>query len=251
MTAASELPATQADSGGNFDCLDVPAPRGVMRARAYLVDRIKRAAIRRLHRSASGECWILLVSLSSEESSECVLMRENWDGRQPPDWLAERINRHLNDELHHAEAFAAALRARGAAVPERRELDWLHRRKIRQWRQLAQRYTPHFGQGVFVPVYAIALCAEQMAMRVLARHCSTLGDAHPLHPLFARVLADETRHVALCADTLRRLVAPAETARLAALLDEVRAIEASFGVSGALAMYCAGWLHSLRSRPPA
>lgn len=85
-------------------------------------------------------------------------------------------------------------------------------------------------------------------MRVLARHCATIGDAHPLYPLLSRVLADETRHVRLCSDTLRRLVAPSEAAHLAVLLDEIRAIEAGFGVTGALAMVAAGWLQSLRPR---
>ncbi|MEK8043892.1 hypothetical protein AAB986_36515 [Burkholderia contaminans] len=118
-----------------------------------------------------------------------------------------------------------------------------------RWRRLAQRHAPHFSQGVLVPAYATGLCAEQMAMRVLARHCATIGDAHPLYPLLSRVLADETRHVRLCSDTLRRLVAPSEAAHLAVLLDEIRAtIEAGFGVTGALAMVAAGWLQSLRPR---
>ena len=78
--------------------------------------------------------------------------------------------------------------------------------------------------------------------------------ADPAAPLrFTRAHADrdavvETRHVRLCSDTLRRLVAPSEAAHLAVLLDEIRAIEAGFGVTGALAMVAAGWLQSLRPR---
>ncbi|MGY4726305.1 hypothetical protein [Burkholderia pyrrocinia] len=248
MTAASELPASpQAMHGERFDCLDAPVPHGAARVRAYLVDRIKRAAIRQLHRSTHGERWMLRMYLIGEEATECAL-HDDWTG-QPPDWLAPRIEQHLADERRHAAAFAEALRLRGvAASTEPHEPDWLSRRKILRWRRLAQRYAPQFAQGVLVPAYATGLCAEQMAMRVLARHCATIGDAHPLYSLLARVLADETRHVRLCSDTLRRLVAPSEAAHLAALLNEIRAIDAGFGVTGALAMYAAGWIQSLRPR---
>ncbi|RQU21800.1 hypothetical protein DF153_10830 [Burkholderia cenocepacia] len=229
MITTRALPtSSQATHGECFDCLDAPVPRGMARIRAYLVDRIKRAAIRQLHRSTHGERWMLRMYL---------------------DWLAPRIGQHLADERRHAAAFADALRRRGVDVSTgSREPDWLSRRKIMRWRRLAQRYAPHFAQGVLVPAYATGLCAEQMAMRVLMRHCATIGEAHPLYPLLSRVLADETRHVRLCADTLRRLVEPSEAASLAALLDEIRAIEAGFGVTGALAMVAAGWLQSLRPR---
>lgn len=248
MTAAGGLPASpQATHYKGFDCLDAPAPRGVARVRAYLVDRIKRAAIRQLHRSTHGECWMLRMYLIGEEATECAL-HEDWT-EQPSGWLAVRLEQHLADERRHASAFADALRVRGvAASTEPHKPDWLTRRKIMRWRRLAQRYAPKFAQGVMVPFYATALCAERMAMRVLARHCATIGDAHPLYPLLARVLADETRHVRLCSDTLRRLVAPSEVAHLAALLDEIRAIEAGFSVTWALAMYAVGWVQALRPR---
>ena len=248
MTATGELPAaSQALHDERLGCLDAPVPRGAARMRAYLVDRIKRAAIRQLHRSSHGERWMLRMYRIGEEATECAL-HEYWTG-QPPDWLAPRIEQHLADERRHAAAFADALRQRGVeASAGPHEPDWLSRRKIMRWRRLAQRYAPHFAQGVLVPAYATGLCAEQMAMRVLARHCETIGDAHPLYPLLARVLADETRHVRLCSDTLRRLVEPSEAASLAALLGEIRAIEAGFGVTGALAMYVAGWAQSLRPR---
>ncbi|OXJ03551.1 MULTISPECIES: hypothetical protein [Burkholderia] len=248
MSAAGELPASpQAAHDARFDCLEAPVPRGAAWVRAYLVDRLKRAAIRRLHRSVHGERWVLRMYLIGEEATECAL-HEDWTG-QPPDWLAPRIEQHLADERRHAAAFADALRERGvapSAAPH--EPDWLSRRKIMRWRRLARRHAPHFSQGVLVPAYATGLCAEQMAMRVLARHCATIGDAHPLYPLLSRVLADEMRHVRLCSDTLRRLVAPSEAAHLAALLNEIRAIEAGFGVTGALAMVAAGWFQSLRPR---
>ncbi|HHL4077619.1 hypothetical protein [Burkholderia sola] len=248
MITTRALPtSSQATHGECFDCLDAPVPRGTARIRAYLVDRIKRVAIRQLHRSTHGERWMLRMYLIGEEATECAL-HEDWAG-QPPDWLVPRIGQHLADERRHAAAFADALRRRGVDVSTGpHEPDWLSRRKIMRWRRLAQRYAPHFAQGVLVPAYATGLCAEQMATRVLMRHCATIGEAHPLYPLLSRVLADETRHVRLCADTLRRLVEPSEAASLAALLDEIRAIEAGFGVTGALAMVAAGWLQSLRPR---
>ena len=57
----SASPHAAPDEG--FACLEQRMPRGAARMRAYLVDRIKRAAIRRLHRSAHGERWILRLYL--------------------------------------------------------------------------------------------------------------------------------------------------------------------------------------------
>jgi Mg2+/Co2+ transporter CorC len=94
------------------------------------------------------------------------------------------------------------------------------------------------------------MCAEQMAQRVLARHCEVIGGAHTMYPLFSRVLADEAHHVQLCKDVLRQLVAPAEAASLAALLHKTRAIDARFGVTSALVMYATGWFYWLRSLAP-
>lgn len=245
MSPASDCPAPEpVESGGNFGCLDAPAYRGAAWGQAYLVDRIKRAAIRRLHRSRHGERAMLRMYLLGEEATECAL-HEEWAG-EPPGWIAQRLEQHLADERRHAAAFADALRARGVTVIGQSAPDWLSRRKIARWRRLAYRHASHFAHGMLVPAYATGLCAEQMAMRVLARHCDVIGANHPMYPLLSRVLADETRHVRLCVDTLRRLVAPSETAALAALLAEIRAIDAGFGITGALAMYVAGWVHSLR-----
>ncbi|MCQ4384341.1 hypothetical protein NO136_20965, partial [Clostridioides difficile] len=69
-----------------------------------LVDRIKRTAIRQLHRSTHGERWVLRMYLLGEEATECAL-HDDWTG-QPPDWLAPRIEQHLADERRHAAAFA-------------------------------------------------------------------------------------------------------------------------------------------------
>lgn len=226
-----------------YDCLAAPVPHGIAALQAWLVDRIKRAAIRRLHDSRRGEQLLLRMYLAGEEATEQALHEELMP--QPPAWLARQVEQHLADERRHAQAFADALHATGASSMVRLAPDWVSRRKIVRWQRLARRHAPHFSCGLLVPAYATGLCAEQMAERVLRRHCEVIGTAHAMYPLLSGVLEDERRHVRLCSRTLQHVVAPHEQARLARLLAEIRAIEAGFGVTGALAMYAAGWMHSL------
>lgn len=204
---------------------------------------IKRAALRQLHASAAGERLLLRMYLSGEVATEYALQQELLAYR--PDWLVRQMDQHLAEERQHAGAFTAALAERGAteAVPPP---GWLARRKIAQWRCLASRHAGQFAQGVLVPAFAIGLCAEQMATRVLQRHCALIGPQHRLHALLSSVLADEDRHVRLCSHTLTRIVAPRELPALAALLREVRQIERSYGVTGALIMLLAGLALRLR-----
>ncbi len=216
-----------------------PSDAGWRHWQARAVDRIKRQALRQLHRSARGEVLLLQVYLAGEEATERTLQHELLAGA--PAWLAQQIARHLADEEAHARAFAAEIEARGAHPGRFSEPDWLSRRKIARWRRIAQAHAVHFEHGLLVPAYAIGLCAEQMAERVLARHCDTIGPHHPMHTLLARVLADEHRHVRLCAHTLQRIVRAAERPRLQALLDEVRAVDRSWGITGAIGMLLAGW----------
>jgi hypothetical protein len=225
-------------------CLQPPRLRGWPALQAWLVHRVKRAALRQLHASAAGEILLLRIYLIGEKATEQALQRELVAA--PPDWLARQVEHHLAEERQHAQWFTAALRERGAVLPPA-EPDRLSRRKIARWQRLAQRHAPHFSHGLLVPAYAVGLCAEQMATRVLQRHCALIGPQHALHPLLARVLGDEDRHVRLCGATLQRCVAPHEQARLAALLGDIRRIERGFGVTGAVAMYLAGL--ALRLRP--
>ncbi|NVD74287.1 hypothetical protein HUX88_27740 [Duganella sp. BJB1802] len=229
--------------------LQPPPPRGWAARQARWVARIKCAALRQLHASAAGERLLLRVYLIGEEATEIALASDL--AGTPPDWLARQMEHHLADERRHAAAFAAELAARGGPAPsgEPGRPDLLSRRKIAQWRALAQRYGGQFGAGMIVPAFAIGLCAEQMASRVLQRHCALIGAGHPLHPLLSGVLADEDRHVRLCSHTLERLVAPQEQPALAALLERIRAIDRSWGVTGAIGMYLAGL--ALRLRPAA
>ncbi len=219
-------------------CLAAPELRGFRALQAKLVDRIKRAAIVQLHASARGERLLLRMYHDAEEASQSILI-EQLDPHSDT-WMMRQIRRHLDEEQAHTALFAAALDARGAGAPSPLAPSGLSRRKLARWRRLAHRHAPYFSQGVLVPAYATALCAEQMAVRIMHRHCDAIGPDHALHALFAGVLADEHRHVRLCAHTLLRLVAPHEAQRLALLLAEVRSIDAAFGISGALFMYGAG-----------
>jgi hypothetical protein len=205
-----------------------------------LVDRIKRAALVRLHRTLSGERLLLRIYLAGEDATERTLLEELLP--QSPPWLERQVEQHLADERRHVTLFAEALRGIGDDGATRLKPDWLSRRKILRWQGLAHRYAAHFEHGLLVPAYATGLCAEQMAERVLSRHCAVIGTEHALYPLLSRVLADEKAHVRLCEKTLRCIVAPHEWAHLALLLKDIRAVESSFGVTGALAMYFASWV---------
>lgn len=240
-----------AEAGDLPALLAPPAWRGWPRWQARGVDWLKRLALRQLHASAAGEALLLRIYLIGEEATELALQRELLAER--PDWLQRQMDQHLAEEQAHAQAFAQAWAARGGPAPQAatgQAPDWLSRRKITQWHRLALRHAPRFASGVLVPAFAIGLCAEQMATRVLQRHCEvlqTLPGPQPLQPLLARVLADEARHVRLCAHTLGRLVPPAEQAALAELLAEVRAIDRAWGLTGALGLLVAGLV--LRLRP--
>ncbi|MFJ2686719.1 hypothetical protein ACIOYV_23655 [Pseudomonas sp. NPDC087342] len=230
----------------DFACLATPKAQGLIALQARWVDRIKRAALTRLHGSRRGERLLLRMYLAGEDATERALLEELLP--QSPDWLERQVEQHLADERRHVTLFSDALRAAGDEGQTRLEPDWLSRRKIRRWQRLAHRYKKHFEQGLLVPAYATGLCAEQMAERVLSRHCSVIGAEHGFYPLLSRVLADEKAHVRLCEHTLRKIVAPHETGHLAMLLAEIRSIESGFGVTGALAMYLAGWVYGGSSR---
>lgn len=252
MQHAEAETAPPIDADG-FDCLAVPGLRGWPGLQARLVHHIKRAALRQLHASPAGERLLLRFYLVGEESSEQALQREL--RTDPPDWLVRQLDQHLADEQQHARLFAEAIVERGghaqaAASPEEApKPDWFSQRKLARWQRLIRRHAPHFAHGGLVPAYAIGLSAEQMASRILERHCALIGPQHALHALLSRVKADEERHVRLCSRTLQRCVAPREQARLAQLMREVRDVERGFGITGAVGMYLAGL--ALRLRPGA
>ena len=229
-----------ADGGLLPPRLTEPSLHGLPAMQARWVDSIKRAALRQLHASVAGERLLLRAYLAGEEASEIALQSDLLG--QPPVWLARQLKQHLVDERRHASLFAAALTARGgiAPLPMSARPDALTLRKIARWRTLARRYGSSFSAGHLIPAFAIGLCAEQTFTRVLRRHCALIGTVHPLYSLLAGVLSDEERHVRLCQHALAHLVPPSEHASLALLLDESRAIDRAWGISGALIMYLAG-----------
>jgi len=219
------------------DGLAPPRLQGWPALQATCVDRIKRTALRQLHASTAGEKLLLRIYLIGEEATEIALHDELVP--TPPEWLARQMAQHLADEQRHAALLADALRQRGW-TPSPSRPDRLSRKKIERWHALARAYAPRFAQGVLVPAYAIGLCAEQMAQRVLQRHCETIGPRDALYPLLSGILVDEGRHVRLCRRTLQRSVSTDEWPALEALLQEIRAVDRSFGITGALAMLAAG-----------
>ncbi len=227
-----------------------PILRGWPRLQAQWVHHIKRAALRHLHASGAGERVLLRIYLVGEEATEIALQRELVT--QPPQWLVRQMDQHLAEEQAHVRAFSAALAERGEANAAHRQLqpDWLSRHKIAQWHAVARRYETSFKNGLLVPAFAIGLCAEQMATRVLERHLSLLNeipDRQDLQSLLARVLMDEGRHVQLCSDALTRLIEPHEQPSFVTMLAEIRAIDRSWSVTGAIGLLLVGL--SLRLLP--
>lgn len=219
----------------DFSCLAAPRPEGLKALQANLVDRIKRAAVARLHQSPRGERMLLRMYLIGEDATERALMDELMP--QSPPWLERGVTQHLADEQRHVKLFSEALQASGEKSTTELKPDWLSQQKINQWQRLAHQYAGYFQYGLLVPAYATGLCAEQMAERVLSRHCAVIGAEHSLYPLLSEVLADEKAHVRLCNTTLRRIVTPDELPQLVRLLKDIRRVESSFGITGALVMY--------------
>jgi hypothetical protein len=198
-----------------------------------------------LHATPAGEILVLRAYLAGEVATELELHADF--AAHAPAWLQRQIAHHLMEEHQHAAAFAAALGDRGACA-QAQPPDFITRWKIRQLRRLAQRYGARFSNATVAAVFVISLCAEQMACRVLERHCSLLGPGHPMYPLLAGVLADEQRHVRLCSQTLLRLIPPHERGLMSAMLSQARKLDRAFGITGALAMYCASrWLRLRRA----
>lgn len=225
-----------------------PVLRGWPRLQAKWVNDIKRAALGQLHASNAGERLLLRIYLIGEQATEIALQRELVT--EPPEWLVRQMDQHLAEEQEHVRAFGAALAERGEVnvAHSHAQPDWLSRRKIVQWHAIARRYEASFANGLLVPAFAIGLCAEQMATRVLERHVLWLNqmpESHPLQPLLVRVLADEGRHVRLCSDTLTRLVEPHEQVAFKKMLDEIRTIDRSWSVTGAIGLLLTGSIFRL------
>jgi hypothetical protein len=206
---------------------------------AFLVDAIKRRAIARLHRTASGEALLLRIYLWAEEGVEVeglVDLRR----LSPPPWLAEQLRGHLADESRHAALLRRRLRALGADTGAPGRVDPLSRFKLAWLRRIGGRAAPSFRAGACVSLLAVAYRMEAMGVRVLRRHVGVLeaaaGAQKPALALLRAILADEECHVTACRAALDRLVDDAERPALEALVARIDGVDRAFGVTGALAL---------------
>lgn len=238
-TAVTSLPSDA--------CLQAPPPAGWERLRARLVDVVKRAAIRLLHRNRPGELLLLRMYFLAESATVHGIAHDVRP-MPMPDWLVAVNARHLEEEGVHIKLFSAAIKARDGTLPNARQLDPLSRYKLGRWVAIAQRYRSRFAWDGLVPAYAIGLCAEQMALRVLERHRRTIAPGHPFQALLDRVWQDEAQHVATCAQVLQKLVSPEEAGHLRALLGELRRVDLAWGLTSAIGLLGVACLTACRGR---
>jgi rubrerythrin len=222
-------------------------------ARDFLLEAIKRPALRVLHLTPAGEGLIVRLYLEAEQHAERAAPWERWLASGPR-WLRAWLEQHRAEERRHAALFAAHLAALGQTRPAARGFDWVSRRKLRALHGLIERFGPRFAAGPVVAALAVALRMEEMGVRVFNRHVEVLEQTAPaarLLPVLRAVRADERRHARACSAALRRLVLPAESADLEELLRRIDRTERRAGVWGALAMFVAGgvsWIkHELAS----
>lgn len=218
------------------DGLQAPPPGLLEQWRICWVNAIKSRAIRLLHKSRQGELLLLRMYFLAEATTVNGIANDV-SPLAMPEWLVAVNAQHLQEEGLHIKLFAEAIKARGGQLPKARKLDWLSRHKVRKWLAIAQHYRSRFAWDGLVPAYAIGLCAEQMAMRVLERHCRAIAPQHPLQALLSRVWADETQHVETCAEVLQKLVQPEESAALRTLLAEIRRVDRAWGFATAVGLY--------------
>lgn len=211
-----------------------------------VMQQIKRHALLQLHKSRQGELFLLNMYYLAETVTVASLAK-GMHSPKLPDWLEPQQQQHLQEEAEHVTLLADAIQHYGGTLPASK-LDWLSQHKNQQWHQCAQRYRSHFANDILVPAYAIGLCAEQMAMRVLQRHCQTIGPNHPMHALLQRICQDEESHVYFCAHTLLDLTTEQEYPQLQQLLREIRAIDRSWGIATALAQYAIAWKCTLQAK---
>lgn len=232
----------------------LPVTKLLHRAQALVVDRVKRRAVLRLHRTARGEAFLLSTYLWAEEAAEKALLSDAL--HSAPQWLRAQAKEHLADEARHAALLKDRLAVLGydAKAPPP-AVDRLSRRKLAKLRALGRAAAPRFDAGLAVPALAVAWRMEAMGERVLARHLSALeasiAGSHPTIDVLRAILSDERRHVHLCEDALRRLVLPSERKALARLLARVDALERAFGIAGAAALWTLGAaLEAAEKLPP-
>lgn len=217
----------------------------------FCVDAIKCRALRLLHKSRQGELLLLRLYFLAEGAAVSGITNDV----RPlpmPEWMVPVNIQHMQEEGQHIKLFSEAITARGGQVPKDRSLDWLSRRKVGKWLAIAQHYRSQFAWDKLVPACAVVMCAEQMAMRILERHCRAIAPQHPLYALLSRVWSEETQHVNTFAEVLNKLVRPEEQADFCAMLAEIRRVERAWSLTTAAGLYamactslCQAALHRL------
>lgn len=223
----------------NIPALRQPEFALLSRLRQKAVSRLKNAATRLLHRSVAGELLLLRIYFMGEISSVDGI-RHEVGGLPMPDWLQQQNRQHAQEEGQHIRLLSEAIRARGGKIPHKARLDLISQYKVNRWRQLGLASSPHFAAGDLVPAYVIGLCAEQMALRVLDRHCTLIGPAHSFYPLLDRIRQDEIRHVEFCARAIEALVSPSEVPALLRLVQQIRQVEQSWGLTTMAGLWFVG-----------
>ncbi|HYH97337.1 hypothetical protein [Hyalangium sp.] len=219
-------------------------------AKRWLLEQVKRPAIRLLHRTRAGEAVLVRVYLEAEEHAEHAVWLEALVTTAPP-WLQRWLSVHRAEEARHAEMFRAHLHAlTGEEVQASGAMDPVSQWKLRRLVGLVQRSGSQFEKGTLVPALAVAGLMEEMGVRVFERHVEVLRESlpeAPLLPLLERALADERRHAAACRRSVERLTTPAEHRALALLLARAGRIERQLGVAGAVVLWGIGFFCALRT----
>ncbi len=221
----------------------------LLRLQAKAVDTLKRRAIARLHRHASGEALLLEIYLWAEEAAGSGAFADLKDLVLPP-WLRAKLEHHASDENRHAMLLRKRLADLGVA-PRPPRVDSLSRWKLGRLRQLVECSASSFRSGLCVTGLTLAWRMELMGVRVLTRHVDVLrsetasfGSGAALRVL-EQILRDERAHARACETSLNRLVAEDEREALASLAGRIDAQERRFGITGALMLLGVAYAPSL------
>lgn len=231
--------------------LEFPSQSLWAKTQSWLIHRIKKSAVKLLHKSLTGEVFLLhlydwgetATELSLPDSPEVVCANS-------PMWLLPQLKRHLADEQRHSQMLQdrIALLTADQSLLQLPDIDKLSRKKLQTIEALEPKWAPHFKEGTMVVVYAVAWCGEQMATRILARHIEQLPINHELVPLLSQILSDEAHHVRLCEQTLAKLVQGDEQATLDDLLNEILKIERHLGITSTIGLWFLGCYYWLKTK---
>lgn len=212
-------------------------------ASRWLLERVKRPALRLLHRTRAGEAVLVRIYLFAEEHAErAVLLDDVVLGA--PAWLSRWLSVHREEEARHAQLFRHHLRELGVTPKDAAgRIDPVSRYKLWRLLRLVRASAGRFDQGALVPALIVAGVMEEMGARVFARHVEVLqarGAPSPLLEILRTALADERRHARACARSVEKLTWPSERDAAADVYRRAHRIERQFGVTGALLLLFTG-----------